>query len=112
MSCAEVLLPDRTRRDANSSTQQPAPKTCLLPGLDRLVVLGTGWGGARLLHDIKPQLYDLTVISTRNHMVFTPLLASTTVGTLDPRSVAVHITDIQKALFWPQNSLYIAEVSQ
>ncbi|GFH22071.1 alternative NAD(P)H dehydrogenase 2, mitochondrial [Haematococcus lacustris] len=53
-----------------------------------LVVLGTGWGGARLLHDIKPQLYDLTVISTRNHMVFTPLLASTTVGTLDPRSVA------------------------
>ncbi|GFH22072.1 pyr_redox_2 domain-containing protein, partial [Haematococcus lacustris] len=44
-------------------------------------------------------------------MVFTPLLASTTVGTLDPRSVAVHITDIQKALFWPQNSLYIAEAT-
>ncbi|KAL6749899.1 pyridine nucleotide-disulfide oxidoreductase-domain-containing protein [Haematococcus lacustris] len=80
-------------------------------GRPRLVVLGTGWGGARLLHDIKPQLYDLTVISTRNHMVFTPLLASTTVGTLDPRSVAVHITDIQKALFWPQNSLYIAEAT-
>ena len=27
-------------------------------------------------------------------MVFTPLLASTTVGTLNPRSVAVHITDV------------------
>ncbi|KAJ9514051.1 hypothetical protein QJQ45_021142 [Haematococcus lacustris] len=106
-----IVLGAGTRRDANSSTQQAAPKTRLLPGLARLVVLGTGWGGARLLHDIKPQLYDLTVISTRNHMVFTPLLASTTVGTLDPRSVAVHITDIQKALFWPQNSLYIAEAT-
>ena len=27
-------------------------------------------------------------------MVFTPLLASTTVGTLNPRSVAVHIMDV------------------
>lgn len=33
----------------------------------------------------------LQVISNRNHMVFTPLLASTCVGTLEGRSVAVHI---------------------
>lgn len=32
-------------------------------------------------------------------MVFTPLLSSTCVGTLEPQCVAVHITDIQKALF-------------
>jgi hypothetical protein len=68
-------------------------------GRPRLVVIGTGWGGARLLHDIDPKLYDLTVISQRNHMVFTPLLSSTTVGTIDPRSVTVHVTDIQRALF-------------
>lgn len=61
------------------------------------------------MRDIDPKLYDLTVISPRNHMVFTPLLASTTVGTLEPRSVAVHILDIQKALFQPQNSFYNAE---
>lgn len=36
-------------------------------------------------------------------MVFTPLLASTTVGTLEARSVALHITTIQKALKQPQN---------
>lgn len=36
-------------------------------------------------------------------MVFTPLLASTTVGTLEARSVALHITTIQKALHQPQN---------
>lgn len=36
-------------------------------------------------------------------MVFTPLLASATTGTLEARSVAVAITSIQKALFEPQN---------
>lgn len=36
-------------------------------------------------------------------MVFTPLLASATVGTIEARSVAVHITSIQKALNEPQN---------
>jgi len=83
----------------------------LQTGRPRLVVIGTGWGGARLLHDIDPKLYDLTVISQRNHMVFTPLLASTTVGTIDPRSVTVPVTDIQRALFQPQNSLFIAEAT-
>lgn len=41
-------------------------------------------------------------------MVFTPLLAATTVGTLDPRSVTVHVTQIQKALHEPQNQFYMA----
>ncbi|GIL54148.1 hypothetical protein Vafri_9702 [Volvox africanus] len=81
----------------------------LRTGRPRLVILGTGWAAARLAHDIDPKLYDITVISPRNHMVFTPLLASTTVGTLEPRSVAVHMNDIQPALSSPSNSLYIAE---
>lgn len=33
----------------------------LRTGRARLVVLGTGWAAARLLHDIDPNLYDLTV---------------------------------------------------
>lgn len=81
----------------------------LKTGRPRLVVLGTGWAGARLLKDIDPKLYDITVISKRNHMVFTPLLASTTVGTLQTRDVAINVTDIQKALFEPQNAVYIAD---
>jgi hypothetical protein len=32
-------------------------------GRQRLVVLGTGWAAARLLHDIDPRLYDITVSS-------------------------------------------------
>ena len=46
-------------------------------------------------------------ISPRNHMVFTPLLASTAVGTLEFRSVALPVRDIQPALAWPQNT-YVA----
>ncbi|GFR52047.1 hypothetical protein Agub_g14566, partial [Astrephomene gubernaculifera] len=78
-------------------------------GRPRLVVLGSGWAAARLLHDIDPKLYDITVVSPRNHMVFTPLLASTTVGTLEPRSVVVHLFELQPALSAPANAIYIAE---
>jgi NADH dehydrogenase FAD-containing subunit len=45
-----------------------------LASRQRLVVLGTGWGGARLARDIDTSKYDITIISPRNHMVFTPLL--------------------------------------
>ncbi len=40
-------------------------------GRPRLVVLGTGWAAARLARDIDTRLYDLTIISPRNHMVRT-----------------------------------------
>lgn len=54
---------------------------------------------ARLLRSL---LTVCQVISPRNHMVFTPLLASTCVGTLEPRSVALPLTDIQPQLKQPQ----------
>ena len=53
----------------------------------RLVILGTGWGGYSLLKNIDKKLFDVIVISPRNHFLFTPLLASTTVGTLEFRSI-------------------------
>eukprot|EP01026_Neomeris_dumetosa_P076348 TRINITY_DN81866_c0_g1_i1.p1 TRINITY_DN81866_c0_g1~~TRINITY_DN81866_c0_g1_i1.p1 ORF type:complete len:416 (-),score=64.00 TRINITY_DN81866_c0_g1_i1:217-1464(-) len=52
------------------------------------------------------------VVSPRNHMVFTPLLASTTVGTLEFRSVVMPIMNIQKALHWPQNKFFAASAMQ
>lgn len=45
-----------------------------------LVILGTGWGGYSLLRNINKKLFDVICISPRNHFLFTPLLASTTVG--------------------------------
>ncbi|KAF9591352.1 hypothetical protein IFM89_003975 [Coptis chinensis] len=43
-------------------------------------------------------IYDIVCVSPRNHMVFTPLLASTCVGTLEFRSVAEPIGRIQPAI--------------
>jgi len=51
------------------------------------LVLGTGFGSFSLVKGGKRLPLDITVISPRNHFLFTPLLASTTVGTLEFRSV-------------------------
>ena len=54
---------------------------------ERIVILGAGWGGFRLAKDLDKNQYDVTVISPRNHFLFTPLLPSTSVGTLEFRCV-------------------------
>ncbi|OMO90425.1 FAD-dependent pyridine nucleotide-disulfide oxidoreductase [Corchorus olitorius] len=64
----------------------------------RVVVLGSGWAGCRLMKGLDPSLYDIVCVSPRNHMVFTPLLASTCVGTLEFRSVAEPIARIQPSI--------------
>ncbi|PRQ57547.1 putative oxidoreductase [Rosa chinensis] len=40
----------------------------------RVLVLGTGWAGCRLMKGLDTKLYDVVCVSPRNHMVFTPLL--------------------------------------
>ena len=52
----------------------------------RLVVLGTGFGAVNLVKHCGMD-YVITVVSPRNHFLFTPLLPSTTVGTLEFRSI-------------------------
>ena len=54
--------------------------------LPRLVVLGTGFAAFNLVKHLKDD-YRITVVSPRNHFLFTPLLPSTTVGTLEFRSI-------------------------
>lgn len=53
----------------------------------RLVVVGTGWAGFRFVRDVLRSAYDVVVISPRDHFVFTPLLASTTIGSLEFRAI-------------------------
>ncbi|XP_021720658.1 internal alternative NAD(P)H-ubiquinone oxidoreductase A1, mitochondrial-like [Chenopodium quinoa] len=72
----------------------------------RLVVLGSGWAGCRLIKEIDTKIYDIVCVSPRNHMVFTPLLASTCVGTLEFRSVAEPIGRIQPAISSEPGSYY------
>jgi NADH dehydrogenase FAD-containing subunit len=53
----------------------------------KVIVLGSGWAGFRFLRGIDQKFFEVSVVSPRNHFIFTPLLASTTVGTLEYRAV-------------------------
>jgi NADH dehydrogenase FAD-containing subunit len=68
--------------DAQRPIRVPAPRK------ERLVVLGTGWSSFALTRKIDARKFDVTVISDRNHFLFTPLLASCAVGTLEFRTTA------------------------
>ncbi|XP_041347416.1 internal alternative NAD(P)H-ubiquinone oxidoreductase A1, mitochondrial-like [Gigantopelta aegis] len=56
-------------------------------GRKQLIILGTGWSSYSVLKTIDKTIYDVIVVSPRNHFLFTPLLCSTTVGTLEFRSI-------------------------
>ncbi|KAK0388774.1 hypothetical protein NLU13_5017 [Sarocladium strictum] len=60
----------------------------------RLVILGGGWGGVALLKEINPEDWHITVISPTNYFLFTPMLPSATVGTLELRSLVEPIRRI------------------
>ncbi|GAX23811.1 NADH dehydrogenase [Fistulifera solaris] len=61
---------------------------------ERIVILGSGWGSISFLKDIDTDLYDVTVVSPRNHFVFTPMLAGASVGTVEFRSICEPIREI------------------
>jgi NADH:ubiquinone reductase (non-electrogenic) len=66
-----------------------------ISGKQRVLILGTGWGGASLLRALRrPDKYSITVASSRDHMLFTPLLASTATGALEHRSIIEPIRPI------------------
>lgn len=54
---------------------------------EHLVVVGGGWGAVALLQSLDPGKYCVTVISPTNYFLFTPLLPSAAVGTVEPRSL-------------------------
>jgi NADH:ubiquinone reductase (non-electrogenic) len=104
-TAAERVSEKETGSDAAVSDYVglPATKPDQKP---RVVVLGSGWAACRLLKELDARTYDIVCISPRNHMVFTPLLASTCVGTLEFRSVAEPVRTIQPALARNPNSYY------
>ncbi|KAJ2156608.1 swr1 complex component [Coemansia sp. RSA 552] len=90
---------------------EPAPELRLVPGMliggypvveapqtgrERLVVLGSGWGAVSVLKTLDPDAYDVMVVSPDNYFIFTPLLPSATVGTVEFRSVLEGIRRITK----------------
>ncbi|RHZ44802.1 hypothetical protein Glove_709g64 [Diversispora epigaea] len=64
----------------------------------KLVILGSGWGAISLIKELEKDKYHVTVISPQNYFLFTPLLPSATVGTLESRSLMEPIRSIIKDL--------------
>ncbi len=69
----------------------------------KIVVLGTGFSAFRFLKKINTDIYEVTVVSPRNHFLFTPLLPSTTVGTIEFRSIIEPIRNIKNIIFHQSN---------
>ncbi|KAI0889561.1 FAD/NAD(P)-binding domain-containing protein [Annulohypoxylon maeteangense] len=79
----EALLDDEDNEEAKRRKTKP-----------RLVILGGGWGSVALLKQLNPEDYHVTVISPKNYFLFTPMLPSATVGTLEMRSLVEPIRRI------------------
>ena len=62
-------------------------------GKNRVLVLGTGWAGFNLALNMKSSsapsetVPELRIVSPSNHFLFTPLLPSSAVGTLEFRAI-------------------------
>lgn len=54
---------------------------------ERLVVVGGGWAAVGLLSQLDRDAYDVVLVSPNNFFLFTPLLPSAAVGTVEPRSI-------------------------
>lgn len=55
-------------------------------GRERVVILGSGWAGFTVARRLDPRRFQPVIVSPRSYFVFTPLLASTSVGTLEFRT--------------------------
>tara|TARA_R110002003_G_scaffold63_6_gene5839 strand:- start:10725 stop:11750 length:1026 start_codon:yes stop_codon:yes gene_type:complete len=51
-----------------------------------VVILGSGWSGFTVARSLDPKKFQAVVVSPRSYFAFTPLLASTAVGTLEFRT--------------------------
>lgn len=106
-----ALARRRLSTGTTSDTYVPTPNS----KHEKIVILGTGWGGFNLAKELtqsttilgrlreilgldplheKLDPHDLTVISPANHFVFTPLLPSTAVGTLEFRVIQEPIRNL------------------
>ena len=61
------------------------------------MILGSGWAGYNLSRSLKSSKYQTVVVSPRSHFAFTPLLASTSVGTLEFRTALEPIRSRNRA---------------
>lgn len=65
----------------------------------KIVILGSGFGAFSTLKELNTSYYDILVVSPRNHFLFTCLLPSTTVGTIEFRSIIEPIRNLKNIVY-------------
>lgn len=93
-----VVAADAKSSKEDAPTEQIASQETVVKKKPKVVVLGTGWAGMSFTKEINTDLYDVQVVSPRNHFVFTPLLPSVTNGTVEARSISEPIRRMFKAV--------------
>jgi len=63
-------------------------------GRERIVVLGSGWGGYEAAMRLDTKKNDVTLVSPANHKVFTPMLPSSATGYIDFQSISEPVRNI------------------
>ncbi len=71
----------------------------------KVLALGGGFAAYRFVRDLRNVNYQLTLAAPRNHFLFTPLLPSTTVGTLEFRSI---LEPFRRTCPWAEFNLFEA----
>jgi hypothetical protein len=69
------------------NARHPPDQFNMDPNKKTLAILGSGWAATSLLKDLDTDKFNTVVISPRNYFLFTPLLPSCTVGTIELRSI-------------------------
>ena len=82
------------RRNRLYVTSKIYPEQTKAETKEKIIVLGTGWGGHSFLKTIDATKYDVKVISPRNYFMFTPMLAASAVGTVEFRSICEPIRNV------------------
>lgn len=85
---ASALNQSDSKVSSGSASFHKAPKI-ISNHTDRpsIVILGSGWGAISFLKHIDSTRYNVIIISPRNYFLFTPLLPSCPVGTVDEKSI-------------------------
>ncbi|SCV05071.1 LANO_0G17832g1_1 [Lachancea nothofagi CBS 11611] len=84
-------------KEKNPSPQQPqSPMFDNGTPRKTLVILGSGWGSISLLKNLDTTRYNVIIVSPRNYFLFTPLLPSTPVGTIELKSIVEPVRSIAR----------------
>ncbi|KAK9473684.1 pyridine nucleotide-disulfide oxidoreductase-domain-containing protein [Dipodascopsis tothii] len=94
-------MPSRAQTNGRIADPEVSVLTPPMPNdtRQRLVIIGSGWAGYNVLRGIDHNKYKVVVVSPRGYFVFTPLLASCAVGTLEFSAVVEPVRGAGKPWF-------------